>query len=114
MTKENLRNSIIADLGANYYSDDNTVISALLDEVINDALFISNRDQLVNSNEISTLESQLDVLSSNIRRAVKTIYLQRGAEDVKSQSLSGVSSTYDLAIESMKNDIIRSGKRIVR
>lgn len=113
MTKANLLQSIITDLGANFNSDDETLLSALLDEVTNDALFISNRDQLVDTNS-ATLEKQLDYLSSNIRRAVKTIYLQRGAEDVKSQSLSGLSSSYDEAVESMKRDIIRSGKRIVR
>ena len=113
MTKENLLNSIISDLDANF-KNDSSVLSALLDEVINDALFTSNRDQLVDSKDTSTLESQLDVLASNIRRAVKTIYLQRGAEDTKSQSLSGLSSTYDDVIETMKNSIIRSGKRILR
>lgn len=113
MTKENLLNSIISDLDANF-KNDSLVLSALLDEVINDALFTSNRDQLVDSADTSTLESQLDVLASNIRRAVKTIYLQRGAEDTKSQSLSGLSSTYDDVIETMKNSIIRSGKRILR
>lgn len=113
MTKENLLNSIISDLDANF-KNDSSVLSALLDEVINDALFTSNRDQLVDSTDTSTLESQLDVLASNIRRAVKTIYLQRGAEDTKSQSLSGLSSTYDDVIETMKNSIIRSGKRILR
>ena len=112
MTKSNLLNSIVEDLGANY-QEELGVISALLDEVINDALFISNRDQLVNAGDNSTFESQLDILSSNIRRAVKTIYLQRGAEDVKGQTMSGINSTYDDAIETMKNSIIRSGKRIV-
>lgn len=111
MTKQALLSSIVDDLGANF-REDQEVLSALLDEVINDALFVSNRDQLVRTND--DLESQLDILSSNIRRAVKTIYLQRGTEDVKSQSLSGLSSTYDDAIETMKSSIVRSGKRIVR
>lgn len=111
MTKEDLLNSIILDLGANY-DEESALISALLDEVIDDALYISNRDQLVTSE--ASKEVQMEVLSSNIRRAVKTIYLQRGAEDVKSQTLSGISSAYDDAIDTMKNSIIRSGKRIVR
>lgn len=111
MTKEDLLNSIILDLGANY-DEESALISALLDEVIDDALYISNRDQLVTSE--TSKEVQMEILSSNIRRAVKTIYLQRGAEDVKSQTLSGISSAYDDAIDTMKNSIIRSGKRIVR
>ena len=111
MTKQALLSSIVDDLGANF-QEEQELLGTLLDEVINDALFISNRDQLVRTNE--DLEPQLDILASNIRRAVKTIYLQRGAEDVKTQSLSGLSSTYDEAIETMKSSIIRSGKRIVR
>ena len=111
MTKEDLLNSIILDLGANY-DEESALIRALLDEVIDDALYISNRDQLVTSE--ASKEVQMEILSSNIRRAVKTIYLQRGAEDVKSQTLSGISSAYDDAIDTMKNSIIRSGKRIVR
>ena len=114
MTKNELLTSITSDLGANYRSEDENLLSALLDEVINDALFISNRDMLVDPEQPTTLNPQLTILSSNIRKAVKTIYLQRGAEDVKSQSLSGLSSTFDEAIETMKRNIILSGKRIVR
>lgn len=110
MTRENLLNSIVADLGANYREDDSNVLGALLDEVINDALFISNRLTLSETD----LDSQLSILSSNIRQCVKSIYLQRGAEDVNSQSEAGLSSSYENSIERMKSDIIRSGKRLVR
>lgn len=111
MTKENLLSSIVADLGANY-RDDSDVLGALLDDVINDALIVSNRVHLATTDE--KLEAQLDILSSNIKKAVKSIYLLRGAEDVKSQSLSGLSSTYENAIETMLYDIIRSNKRILK
>ena len=111
MSKTELFNSLIQDLGANYKGDDE-VLSALLDDVIGDALFVSNRDQLVKDSE--TMDEQIGILSSNIRRAVKTIYLQRGSEDVKSQSLAGLSSGYDEVFETLKNGIIRNGKRIVR
>lgn len=110
MTKENLLSSIIADLGANY-REDSEVLGALLDEVVNDALIVSNRIQYSKTTE--SLEAQLDVLSSNIRKCVKSIYLLRGAEDVKSQSVSGLSSTYENAIETMNYDIIRSNKRVL-
>ncbi len=110
MTKENLLSSIIADLGANY-REDSEVLGALLDEVVNDALIVSNRIQYSKTTE--GLEAQLDVLSSNIRKCVKSIYLLRGAEDVKSQSVSGLSSTYENAIETMNYDIIRSNKRVL-
>ena len=109
--KQDLLNSIVADLGANFQRDDYELLGALLDDVINDALFVSNRDQLVESEE--DLELQIKFLSSNIKKCVKSIYLQRGAEDVSLQSISGLSSSYDDAIETMKNNIIRTGKRIL-
>ena len=111
MTKAALLTSIISDLGANYSTSDANLLSTLLDEMIDEALFISNRKHLA-TDEIM-LNLQLDILSPNIRRAVKTVYLQRGAEDVVSQSRSGLNSTYDKAIETMQKDIARTGKRIV-
>ena len=111
MTRNNLLSSIEADLGANYRNDSD-VLGALLDDVINDALIVSNRSHLATTDK--GLETQLDVLSSNIKKAVKSVYLLRGAEDVKSQSLSGLSSTYENAVETMLYDIIRSNKRILK
>ena len=111
MTKENLLGSIVADLGSNYREDDSEILAAILDEVIDDALRVSGRVFLAQNSE--GMSAQLDILSSNIRKAVKTIYLLRGAEDVKSQSESGISSTYDNAVETMAHDIIRTGKRVL-
>ena len=108
MTRDQLLSSIQADLGDNYSSSDSDVLGALLDEVIADALFVSGRAAL------SDRAAQLEVLGSNIRKAVKSIYLQRGAEDVRNQSLSGISSAYDNAIETMTHDIIRTQKRILQ
>lgn len=108
MEKQELLESIKLDLGANF-KDDSQVLENLFDEVLNDALFISNRKTLY-----ETDEKQLDVLASNIRRCVKTIYLQRGAEDVTSSSTSGISNTFDDAIERMKADIIKQGKRLLK
>lgn len=110
MTKADLLSSIIADLGANY-RDDSDLLGALLDEAVNDALIVSNRLQYSHTDE--GLEAQLDILGSNIRKCVKSMYLIRGAEDVKSQSVSGLSSTYENAIETMNYDIIRSNKRVL-
>ena len=109
MTKANLLSSIITDLGANYQESDSNLLGALLDEAVNDALIASNRWQFKDR----ALEAQLDILGSNIRKCVKSMYLLRGAEDVKSQSVSGLSSTYENAIETMTHDIIRSNKRIL-
>lgn len=106
MTKETLLESIKTDLNANYRNDEE-VLNDLFEEVLNDALFISNRKSLYLKNE----EEQITILASNIRKSVKTIYLQRGAEDVTRQTLSSISNTYDDAIERMKSDIIKQGKR---
>ncbi len=108
MTKEKLLESIKTDLNANYRNDDE-VLNDLFEEVLNDALFISNRKKLYETNE----EKQITILASNIRKCVKTIYLQRGSEDVTSQSLSGITNTYDDSIERMKADIIKQGKRLL-
>ena len=110
MTKSQLIASIVADLGANYQNDDE-LLGAIFDEVVNDALLVSGRTFLAKTDE--GYETQLDVLSSNIRKAVKSIYLLRGAEDVKSQSVSGINSTFENAIETMNYDIIRTGKRVL-
>lgn len=111
MTKENLLSSIVADLGSNYQESDSELLGALLDEVVDDALRVSGRIFMAQTDE--GMSAQLDVLSSNIRKAVKSVYLLRGAEDVKSQSESGVSSTYENAVETMTYDIIRTGKRVL-
>ena len=111
MTKFDLLSSIVADLGANYREGDSVLLGALLDEAVNDALIVSNRMQY--SKTETGMEAQLDVLGSNIRKCVKSMYLIRGAEDVKSQSVSGLSSTYENAIETMNYDIIRSNKRVL-
>lgn len=111
MTKANLLSSIVADLGSNYRETDSEVLGAILDEVVDDALRVSGRVFMAQTDE--GMSTQLDVLSSNIRKAVKSIYLLRGAEDVKSQSEAGISSTYENAVEQMTYDIIRTGKRVL-
>lgn len=113
MTKEELLASIKTDLGENYHETTDNLLESILDEVINDALFISNRKFKIDSEDPSTLSSQLDILSSEIRRAVKSIYLQRGAEDVSSNSQSGISSSFDDVKQRLRDDIIKGGKRIL-
>ena len=119
MTKETLLQSIVDDLGANYRSEDSLILGALLDETIENALDISNRKQLVSIDEngyyvADSLSNQLIILASEIRRAVKSLYLQRGSEDVSTQSNSGISSTFDNAQKRLRDDIIANGKRLFR
>lgn len=96
---------IKADLDA-LYRDDEAVLNSLLEDVIRDALFISNRQHKLDR------DSQLEILKSNIKKAVKSIYLMRGSEDVKTLGQGGISSSYVNAIEVMEQDILRQNKRL--
>ena len=111
MTKENLLASIVSDLGPNYNPDDTQIVNDILTDIINDALIVSNRTYKATSQE--GLEAQLDILSSSIKRAVKSIYLQRGAEDVTKQDSNGMTMFYDEALSTLRRDIIRGGKRLL-
>ncbi|MBR0471707.1 MAG: hypothetical protein IJI98_03295 [Methanosphaera sp.] len=102
-----IQNEIIAELGDMYDATDSAVLYDILDDVITDALYVSNRQYKSNRND------QLTILKSNIKKATKTIYLQRGTEDVTSETQSGISKTYDIAMETMKQDIIRQNKRLL-
>lgn len=104
-----MQNTILEEIKADLdalYRDDEEVLNSLLEDVIRDALFISNRQHKKDS------DNQLEILKSNIKKAVKSIYLQRGSEDVKSLGQSGISSSYVNAIEVMEQDILRQNKRL--
>lgn len=103
--KERILKEIIRDLADNYRNDIE-VLDNLLDDVINDALFMSNRINKGN------LDKQLIALKSNIKKAVKAIYLQRGVEGVVSDSQSGLNNNYDDVMETMKKDIVKQNKRL--
>lgn len=97
-------NEIETELGANYTSTDSSVLSKLLDEVKADALKISNR---------TNTDTNITLLTREIKECVKTIYLRRGTEDTKTLSESGKSSVFEDAYEKMRKDIINNGKRVV-
>ena len=97
--------SIKNDLGENFNSSDSAVLKEILNKVTTNALFISNREDS---------PENVDLLEDEISECVKTIYLLRGSEDVKSQTQSGLSNTYKDAYETLRNNIIRNGKRRVR
>lgn len=111
MTESELLTQIKADLGANFYDGDEAILSSILSDVIEDSLLMSNRGKKAGASN-SAKETQIGILASNIKKAVKTIYLQRGIEDVKSNSQSGLSNTYEDAMETMLKDIIRQNKRL--
>lgn len=107
MTQNELLQSVITDLGVNFVSTDETLLNAILDEVVNNALSISNRTN-------KDLEKSITLMQGEIRRCTKSLYLQRGAEDVDSQTASGLNAKYTDAYERLRNDIIKNGKRLLR
>lgn len=103
-TKTKILESIISNLADNYNSNDNTIIKDILDDVITNAFFFSKREEN---------EKNLKLLSLEIKQCVKSIYLQRGVEDVASLNESGRSSSYVDALDKMRTDIIKNGKRVI-
>lgn len=93
---------IIRDLGANYNEDDYIVLEDIISEVSSIASDISNR----NKND--------EKLYPYIKKAVKAIYLSRGAEGLKSKNESGESDSFEDVIETLRNDIIKSGLRRIK
>ena len=93
------------DLSVNFNANEVQVLQRIIDKVIANALFISNR---------SNNEDNIELLKPEIEECVKTIYLQRGTEDVLNQSQSGLSNTFKNAMETLRNDIILNGKRIIK
>lgn len=90
---------IIEDLGANYKDDDRKVLENILEEVSSIASNISNR------------KKEDEKLFPYIKKAVKGIYLNRGAEGLVSQSESGVSSSFEDIVDKLRNDIVKNGLR---
>lgn len=101
--KASLLFDLIKDLADNYTDTDREVLKMLLEETIANAFFISNRQKT---------EDNLTMLSFEIKNCVKSLYLQRGTEDVKNLSESGRSSTFKSPIDEMRDSIIRNGKRV--
>lgn len=96
-------NEIIRDLSENFNEGDEQILSDYIDEVTTDALSISNRE--MNSKNINLLKSE-------IKKCVKSLYLQRGGEGTTSLNASGVSSSFIDAKEVLRKDIVNSGKRV--
>lgn len=96
-----MKDKIIADLGNNYRAEDLGVLENIISDISSVALFISNR-------------KSIDNLEFEIKEAVKSIYLQRGTEDVNSLNEAGRSSVYKDAVEKLRLDIINNGKRVIK
>lgn len=96
-TKREDIDKIIDDLGANY-REDKEVLKEILEEVSSIAFDISN-----NKNK--------EKLFPYVKKAVKAIYLSRGAEGLQSRNEGSISSSYEDIIEKLRNDIVKNGLR---
>ncbi len=89
---------IINDLSVNYRGDEE-VLQDILDEVSSIASDISNR------------KADDEKLYPYIKKAVKAIYLCRGAEGMQSRGEGSISNSFEDIIEKLINDIIKNGLR---
>ena len=97
MVETNNIEKIKADLGANY-KEDEEVLKEILEEVSSIASDISNN-------------KDTNKLFPYVKKAVKAIYLTRGAEGLQSRSEGSISNSYEDIIEKLRNDIIKNGLR---
>lgn len=91
------------DLGENFREGDEPILVDYIGEATTDALTISNRKDT---------EENINILSSDIKKCVKSMYLLRGAEGSKSLSDDGRSSSFENPKEIMRIEIVKSGKRV--
>ena len=86
---------IIKDLGPNYSKEDNEEVSSI-------------------ASDISNRQKNDEKLFPYIKKAVKAIYLSRGAEGLTSRGEGSISSSYEDIMEKLRNDIIKSGLRRIK
>lgn len=91
------------DLADNFQTGDEEVLRQLIDETTTDALFISNRNKTAKN---------IQLLESDIKKCVKSKYLQRGAEGSNSLGDSGISTSFNNPSEIMREEIVKAGKRV--
>lgn len=108
MTYNQILQLIIDRLGVNYDSSDSSVLEQILKEKINLASHISNRE--INLN---TEDSNLLLLSPEIIQATIIGYQERGVEYTRSQSELGQSNSFIDVDETLRNNIIKNGKRVI-
>ena len=108
--KQEVLQKIITILGDNYQDNDLSVLESLLDQVIEQASYISNRDIDLESSE----DYNFKLLTPEIINATVIAYQTRGVESVKSQSELGQSNTFVDYTEKLRTDIIKNGKRVIR
>lgn len=94
--------TIQKDLGANC-RDDEEVLGDIYKEVISLASSFSNQKKIEENESFDLI----------ISKAVKAIYLSRGAEGIASKTEGSITTSFNNAINEMRNDIITLGLRKV-
>jgi hypothetical protein len=93
---------IKTDLGANFKTGDDSILTKYINDLTVIALSISNK---------ATLDAGVTYF---VKEAVKSAYLKRGNEGTSSSSEGSLSSSYLDIKEEMRNNIIKSSLRILR
>ena len=91
---------IKADLGENYQNDEE-VLQEIIKEVSSIAFDISHN-------------KKKEKLYPYIKKAVKAMYLARGAEGLQNKSEGSISNSYEDIVEKLRNDIIKNGLRRIQ
>jgi hypothetical protein len=91
------------DLAENFREGEEQVLQDFIDEATTDALSISNRKR---SNK------NIELLSSDIKKCVKSMYLLRGSEGTVSNNDDGKTASFENPKEIMRIEIVKSGKRV--
>lgn len=94
---------IKTDLADNFRSGDDEILQEYIDRVTADALSISNR---------KNTQSNIDLLSTEIKQCVKGLYLQRGGEGSTGMTSGGTTSSFKDCLEDLRINIVKAGKRV--
>lgn len=111
MTYNELLQNIISRLGVNYQEEYNSILRELLDEKINLASNISNRE--IDVTNKTKADENLKLLSPEITQATIIGYQERGVEYTRSQSELGQSNSFIDVDETLRTNIIKNGKRVI-
>ena len=94
-----IKDEIIAELGANYNESDSGVIDTILVDITTIA------------SQVTNLEATDERLNPYIKKAVKSEYLCRGAEGLKSRSEGSISASYNEITDTLRADLVKGGLR---
>ena len=95
-------NDIKTDLGANFKTGDDDILTKYIDELTVVALQVSNR----------TVGD--DTLDYYIIEAVKSAYLRRGDEGTTGSSEGSLNNSYKDIESKLRVDIIKNGLRLIK